>query len=205
MHVNCVLKVKANNATEALETAKSLVEQSVDSDNNRSGWDYVGECKVITPDILKSEYKLQTFEELEKYYSATREEYIKDHQEKLRENTIEFLAEDYLSQEEAPLLLAEDGLKEIVEKILKRKVRKTKPLPKDFLGQTDLIAQTIVGLVRQQYMASYYIRKIDEIDRCIKYPTDGNNTLQCTDNHFADMTHETKGKNIYYVETDRHV
>ena len=218
MHYNCILKVKADDEGEALNVAQDWIESSINSENNKCGWDYAGDCRVITPDILNSDYKVTScgykvtnYEGLDIAAQRDRESTMLELQERINMFVVQYLTPTYLPLNEAPLFLNDDNVKEMVTKILKKKNHTPKPLPKDFTSLVKFMTNTITCLSRSKGMFNYYVKQIDRLQDCMNYPEDPNITLQCTDNYFADLTKETnfgkasEGEKIYYVETDRHI
>ena len=91
MHVYTILKVKADNPEDAIEQANGLIEQSCDLENNTAGWDY-GEAKeVITPEFLKSDYKVKSYEALERHYTRDRNREIRRLSGQMRDEIEKYL------------------------------------------------------------------------------------------------------------------
>jgi len=211
MHINCIMKIKANDEDEARNAAQYYAERSIDAENNNTGWDYASQdgYRVITPAILKSDYNCQTYQELEEHYAQKREESIKEMQERIHDEILRHLVKTHLSLKDAPLLINENFSKEIQKfatYILKKKNHHPKPLPGDFLSLVDFIARTVTAVTRRPgSILDYYIKQINKIQNCIDDPYNHQYTLQCTENFYADLTKETNGKKVFYVKSDRHI
>jgi hypothetical protein len=193
MHVRCILKLNANNKEEALQVAQSYIESSIEPEENTCGWDYAGECEILIP-----------CEDLEEHYNKLRKQRIKEISERIRSYLIGYLIK-YLPLKEAPLLLDDYDIKEDAERVLKDKNYKSKPLPDNFIDLIGLLTEVVTELSQNEHIFQYYIKQINKIQDCINNPQDPKVCLQCTDNHFADLTKETSGEKVFYVNTDRHV
>ena len=51
-------------------------------------------------------------------------------------------------------------------------------------------------------MTGFHVRHLQELRDCMDFPTETSYTLQCLDNHFADLG--GKGRQTYYFIFDRH-
>ena len=201
MHIFLLAEVRADNAKDALEQAKSLIEDSLEERDNTCGWDYVGDCKTLTKKDL-AHYGIKTFKEFKENLINERKERIKVFEDRLLEELRKFLIPKYLPLSEAPLYLEGHGGE--VSKILKTK--RGGRLPKDYDEFEKAIMSVFnhIASKRGFNMAEYYRKMIKELWACINNPQDKYKTLQSTDNHFADLTADTTGKKTYYVSTDRH-
>jgi len=194
MHVRCILKLNADNKEKALQVAQSYIESSIESATNTCGWDYAEECKLI----------LIPCEDLEEHYNELRKQRIKEISNNIRSYLMGYLIK-YLPLKEAPLLVDDYDINEDVERILKDENYKSIPLPDNFLDLIELMTKVVTELSQNEHIFQYHIKQINKIQDCINNPQDPKVCLQCTDNHFADLTKGTIGEKVFYVNTDRHV
>ena len=214
-HVGITLKVWAETDDEALSTALSELRDSVmtgEDGHNITGWDGVeeGETRILTKKDLKV-YGLKSFAELERFLLQEQQARLAKLTEELSNSLKIALAPFLLSKKDAPLCLGDqygDQFSDLVEKRLKAK-RDIEPLM--FLELTDKIARAIVGGLEWQSPSqpgglglNYLLKKIMRLQKAIEYPGDNTETLQCVDNHYAQINEKTKGTTAYYVFGVRH-
>lgn len=205
-HYKIVVKVWADDEDEAFGEVTDSLNDSVQPGNN-VGWDYHDDPVHITKKILKSEYKLKSFDELEKKLSAERKDSIEYIRKQIKEDLRDILAPSFLNKEDAVLHVGDNeaGEKFIkeVEKILKSK--KDKVIPTCFEDILSKVTEAIIGSATDSSSLSlYHLRKLEALEDCIDN-TDPYTTLQSTDNPFAELPCDDKeGKFAFYFECDRH-
>jgi hypothetical protein len=195
-------------------------------------WDYVGDIYPITKKTLK-EFKEKELQERankptildgpEPFWQwvtpkAMADCYIKErqldlkHMEARLKETLEcFIKSQFLTMKEAPLYAVPEprrghqldfALKAAAEDLLKGKT-KEKSLPKT---SDDVVASCFEALTKRHSMIDYYLKEIETLKNVIEYKDsdDGDYTLHCSNNHYADMTEYTKGTKAFYFWIDRH-
>lgn len=208
MHHKIIVKVWADDEEEAENAAKDALEDSV-QENNSCGWDYLSDdMEHITEDKLP-QFGVKTFEELEKKYTGERKKAIQTTKESIREILQKELS-DYIAKDDVPLLLTkhDDEFNAVLEKVLKSK-KKPKKLPTDYTGLVNLVLKVMVDTSSRETLAMYYMEKINELERCISSPESLEYTLQCTENHFAEIPRENTNaaddSKAFYFWADRHM
>lgn len=206
-----VLKVWADDAEEAKDLATSALEESVEAENNSTGWDYVGDVEVITPEMLQKDFQVSSYKELEEKYTQMRIDNLAAMKANVKRTIKVSLAKRFLPKEEAPLYLQDDPedfqgeFKSYIEKLLKSK--KTIKTPKTFDEVLNGVMDVIEDEIEKDGMFEYYLNQMHKIQKCINYPNDTYITLQCSENHFAVLNEDEKveGQAVYYVYGDRHL
>jgi hypothetical protein len=207
MHHIIIVKVWAGEEGEAENIVRDAMEESIDASNNTCGWDYFHEAVLIKESDLIHGYDVKTFKELEKKKIAQRHENIKGLSEGINVDIKPLLAPYFLTKEEASLHIntEDDNLKKCVEKILKRKKDITPP--DSFEKIVDTFTDLIVSIAKKDTghsMLMYDMEVIKKLQYCIDDPSP-NNTLQCTDNHYAELPCDNKkGLKPFYFSCDRH-
>src|SRR5271157_5410731 len=206
MHYKLLVKIRANSAEDALSEARSQVE---DSTGEGKPFDYMSdEVVAVTPKVLK-EFKAKTAEELGKRWKGFTDRNIKEQKACLKDTIFIELARRYLSREDAPSYAgyknhygnADEGVEKIVKQVQTAKRSKPK-LP----TRLDDLAGAIVELLRPSAqpfpMGPYYLKHLDKLYDCKRYPNETSYTLYCYDCHFANLG--GTGKRAYYFFFDRH-
>ena len=207
MHHKIVVKVWAGEEGEAENIARDAMEESIEANLNTAGWDCFDSAKLIEKKDLQPNYGVNSFEELEKKKIAQRHENIKGLSEGINVDIKPLLAPYFLTKEEASLHIntEDDNLKKCVEKILKRKKDITPP--DSFEKIVDTFTDLIVSIAKKDTghsMLMYDMEVIKKLQYCIDDPSP-NNTLQCTDNHYAELPCDyKKGLKPFYFSCDRH-
>lgn len=210
-HYAMILKVWADDAEEAKDLATSALEESVEAENNTTGWDYVGDVEVITPEMLQKDFQVSSYKELEEKYTQERVEALAAMKANLKRTIKVSLAKRFLPRDEAPLYLQDDPediqgeFKSYIEKLLKSK--KNIKTPKTFDEILNGVLDAIEDEIKKDGMFEYYLNQMHKIQKCINYPEDTYTTLQCSENHFATLNEDEKveGQSVYYVYGDRHL
>lgn len=205
MHYTLLVKIRADNAEDALSEAKDQVEQSC---GDGRPFDYMsGDIVPVTKKTLK-EQGVTNFKALEKkWHDDSLDETINRHKASLKEIFFHELAKRYLCGKEALTYLnykdqygnIDKYIQETIEKISKTKV--AKPNPPTSL---DELAEMIVDMIHHSsffHMGFYHVESLDKLISCKTFPTEPSITLNCYDCHFADLG--GKGK-AYYFFFDRH-
>lgn len=213
-HYAIICKVKADSEEDALDYVRTELDETT-GEGNRGGFDYVSEdMEVLTEEKIKSQ-GFQSFEEFEdKWFRQDHETEIKQNLGLIQDEVRLLLAEKHLSQRELPLLMGDaaqnwvgrtdEQFKELIESRLKSGRDGT--LPKNFPQLLDAVMGLITSLcvTEGHSMITYLMKKIQQIKECDFYPKEKYYILNTLDNHFADLTDDTEGENIYYVFADRH-
>jgi len=123
----------------------------------------------------------------------------------------------FMTREEAPLYMNEDGedkkrtdrkppIYGMRAKAILEGSEEEHPYepPKNFKEMAKVVTKCLGS--DSLGMFQYYLRKVEELRECMEFEDADNGlyTLHCLDNHFADMTGETAGENVYYFWCDRH-
>lgn len=218
MHHKILVKIKADNIDEARDEAKSYLENSIDASENTVGWDYLNDDIItVTEEDLK-QHGVKTFKALEKAWLKSTSANYRDHLKSLKDIFFTELVKRHLSgtkvktyvgyKDRYGFVVSSDSLKkkdtshDPVGDALRHAARKkiVKPLP----IRLDTLAEEMVDIVnpKTDMMIEYHIRQLDKLDTCKRYPKETHTTLQCSDNHFADLNGE--GTETYYFIFDRH-
>ena len=214
MHEYMLVKIKADYPIDAEGEVKGIMENSIDPDQNNTGWDYVGDIiRVTQKNISKFSNTAKSLPKLEEEFKQHIYRYKEQHENSLKDLFFALMAEEYMPSDEIPLYINKKnqygheidtyveklGKRVSLNSILEKRLKSSDKKPsKTFSEYIDGFVDSILS----DYMISYYIRRLEKIKKCIKYPKETYITLQCTDNHFADLG--GTGKHTYYFWTDRH-
>ena len=209
MHHNIIIKAWAGDAEEAENLVVDAMEESIQPEHNTVGWDYFDHADLIKEKDLPTNYKVKTFEELEKNYIKERTTQISDKKACIKEDLKIFLAPYFLTKSEAVLCVgtsAEDTeFKKCVEQVLKRKT--DIKIPDSFEKILNAITKIVTSIAKKDTghgMTMFYMEEIKKLQYCIEDPSPGN-TLQCTGNYYAELPCDNKeGLTAFYFRCDRH-
>lgn len=206
MHHFILIKINTDSSKEAKREVEEILTNSIEPGVNTVGWDYVGNIELVTKGVLNS-LKLKSYKELEEHYKKF---IIKNLEEKKKElEDLLFIGlSKYMPSEEAPLYInrknafnkEDSNLRKIIEKKLKS--GSSSKLPHTYEELIQVVLRHLLDSLKNNTLLEYYIRKTYTIYQCIEYPEEY--SLQCENNHFADLTNKTKGKRTYYLIGDRH-
>lgn len=207
MHHLIIVKVWAGDKDEAHSLVLDELNTSIETDHNTVGWDYVAEDSpvLITKTMLKTDYA--SFEEFEKKCLQERLDNMKGLEAELKNDVLPLMAPLFMTKADAPLLVNTecDELKAVIEKILKRK--KDIVRPDTFEKITDAVLKVLVSVAKRDTthsMAMWRMEQIKKLYRCIEFPQDTSNTLQCSENHYAEVGEQGKGMKPFFFYGDRH-
>jgi hypothetical protein len=205
MHVDILIKIKADSEDEALSDATNQVEESC---GDGKPFDYVsGEPLVVTKAVLKRD-GVMDYATLEKNWKKHTNLNLARHKASLKDIFLLELAKRHLSGKEALLYTGRkdqygndfESLTEVVEASCKTKESKPE-VPKDL----DELAEEIVDILSPanvHSMFGYHLKYIEKLQTIKLYPEKPSNTLYCADNNYANLG--GKGKHTYYIIFDRH-
>lgn len=198
-HYKIIVKVKADSEEDAIDLVQSELEETT-TDGNRAGFDYVSDdMKVLTE-------KDHSFEQLEdEWGEKSRQEDIGAYLEMIRENIRISLAQKHLPLKDIPPLMKSED--ERFNNLLEERLKSDEDyeLPKNFTELLDVVMESISSLGTDEEGSSnlYMLRQIQELMECQRYK-ERYYLLNTLNNHFADLTEDTEGENVYYVIADRH-
>jgi len=214
VHEHLLVKIKADNADNATSEVREIMNSSIDSSENEDGWDYIGGINQVTQKNLSTfSTTAKSLSELVKEFKQCIYQYKARHENSLKDLFFINMAEEYMPSEDVPLYLNKknqygDKIDTYIEKLGKRVSLNSileKKLKSPDKKPSKTFSEYIDGFVDSLFsdsMIPYHIRQLEKIKRCIEYPKETHITLQCTDNHFADLG--GTGKYTYYFWTDRH-
>jgi hypothetical protein len=209
-HHGIVLKVWEADEDSARSLALCELEDSITPEHNTVGWDYLSgdHPTIITKGDLQAVYSVKTYAELEQLKLREQKESLDDLVKDLRDDILPMLAPIFMTKTDAALFIntENDELTAYIEKLMKRKKDNVKPAT--FEGITDAVLKIMVSVAKKdtgRSMAMWRMEKIKQVQACILYPTDTSYTLQCTENHYAELPCDNKkGMSPYFYFADRH-
>lgn len=209
MHHKIVIKVWAGNSEEGEQFVRDALEDSISAEHNTCGWNYAGDVELITKKMLQTIFKVSTYRELE-INSKRGQKEDQDHLLlNLREEILPLLAPLFMNKADAALYVATENreLKEYIEKLFK--TRRDIKRPKTFEEIAEAFMKVFAIISKQErrsIMPMWYMEQISKLQRCLDSPNEPSNTLQCSENHYAELPYENKkGLHPYYFLCDRHI
>ena len=181
-HYSVILKVRANDAEEAEYFVEDALDQSISCNDNKVGWDYVGDVTLITPELLQKEFNVQTYEELEKK-----------------------LEQDRLNAYESLKTKVKHILQTSMTKQFSTK-KDVKP-PESYNEIIDTFIAILDEEIKNGSQLIYYVKCMERLQKCIQSPEDQYTNLQCPGNTFVILNtgEETEDQPTFYFDSDRHL
>jgi hypothetical protein len=210
MHHNIVIKVYGADDDEARNIAFDTLEDSLTPSHNTVGWSYVSQDSLllITKDQLQPEYGVTTYADLKQKMIQEQKMSLDNLIAQLQADLLPMIASIFLTKDEAPLLIntENDALKAYIEKLMKRKRDVVRPTT--FEGIANAFLKIIVSIAKKDTghsLAMWRLEQIKKMQACIDFPKDISYTLQCTENHYAELPYDDKkGMHPYFYHADRH-
>jgi len=194
-HQITIIKARGNDPEDTKNEVEAIVEESI---HDGSIWGSLTFVELITEDKFK-EYGITSLQQLEE--RAPKEDDVNYLINSAVTQILPSLAENFLPNEEIPTQLTRDGLKTTLEKILTQPGRSVS-LPVNFDEFVESIKTVLLSLA-QSGMGTYYLKKTARLVQALQ-DQDTQTYLGCMDVHYVDITHETKGENVYYFGASRY-
>lgn len=224
MHHRILIKVKGESADEAKEAVTDILNGTLRCGTCEKGlWDYLEGVTHISKESLTrlrnkkgSTWEHDTPEEMAKDLIEKRQKDMANLKQRLTEELLSITHAAMMSTKDAPLFADIDLEKTkdqpersityhkslMAKHMLKSGIKRDTPQTPEELAEALSDAFNLGSLG----MHKYYMKKIEDLNKVLDFgdSDEGLYTLYCTENHYADMTEYTEGKNEYYFWCDRH-
>lgn len=197
-----VIKAWGDDADDTSYEVLSALEDSIDPKHNTCGWDSVRDVTLITKPMLRPEFGVSSYAELEKKMLQGRLDSMNNLIEKLRNDLLPIIAPQFMTKNDAVLCVGKNCLKEHVEKTLKRK-RDIKR-PDTFETISEVILNLLVSIAKKDIPSMMWrMEQIKKLQYCF---TDSSDTLQSSENNYAELPCDNKeGLSPYFFTGYRHL
>jgi len=199
MHKMIIVKARGDTVEDAKSNVSSIMDNYI---GDGKIFDYYGDIELITMTHWTiKEFKLKKIKDIDK---KVKECYKKELEKEWKLLIKEFVEKHYtkhMTLEQAPCFINTDGLKNVAEDVLKRK----KTLEQYIMPKTfEEMLETFISYIKEDLQSFIYrAKEIEDLKSLYEY-SDYSYELSSTNAHFADITCNTEGNNVYYFCVDRH-